>query len=96
MNFETSGSRISFITFTNEICIAVGNTSLVDCDLLAKVYINLIDQKEPTLDFSIQEKINNQEINKKINYFKKIVKPTEEEINNHSDYLKMQIKKNFF
>ena len=46
------------------------HTALVDCDLLAKVYINLIDQKEPTLDFSIQEKIKNQDSNKKINYFK--------------------------
>ena len=72
------------------------HTALVDCDLLAKVYINLIDQKEPTLDFSIQEKIKNQDSNKKINYFKKIIKPTEEELNNHSHYLKTQIKKNFF
>ena len=56
------------------------HTALVDCDLLAKVYINLIDQKEPTLDFSNQEKINNQESNKKINYFKKIIKPSEEEL----------------
>ena len=29
----------------------VQHTALIDCDLLAKVYINLIDQKEPTLDF---------------------------------------------
>jgi DNA polymerase-3 subunit epsilon len=72
------------------------HTALVDCDLLAKVYINLIDQKEPTLDFSIQEKIKNQDSNKKINYFKKIIKPTEKELNNHSHYLKTQIKKNFF
>ena len=72
------------------------HTALVDCDLLAKVYINLIDQKEPTLDFSVREKINNQDNNKKINYFKKIIKPTEEELNNHSRYLRIQIKKNFF
>ena len=74
----------------------VQHTALIDCDLLSKVYINLLDQKEPTLDFSTQEKINNQDINKKINYFKKIIKPTEEELNNHSYYLKTQIKKNFF
>ena len=30
----------------------VNHTALIDCDLLAKVYINLIDQKEPTLNFS--------------------------------------------
>ena len=57
------------------------HTALIDCDLLAKVYINLIDQKEPTLDFSVRERTNPQESNKKINYFKKIIKPTEEELN---------------
>ena len=53
------------------------HNALMDCDLLAKVYINLIDQKEPTLDFNEQEKINELENNKKINYFKKIIKPSE-------------------
>ena len=72
------------------------HNALVDCDLLAKVYINLIDQKEPTLDFSEQEKINELESNNKINYFKKIIKPSEEELKSHSYYLKSQIKKNFF
>ena len=72
------------------------HTALVDCDLLAKVYINLIDQKEPTLNFSYQEKINYQDGNKKINYFKKIIKPSEDELKRHTLYLKSQIKKNFF
>ena len=72
------------------------HNALMDCDLLAKVYINLIDQKEPTLDFNEQEKINELESNKKINYFKKIIKPSEEELKSHSYYLKSQIKKNFF
>tara|TARA_B100000674_G_scaffold459924_1_gene437519 strand:- start:375 stop:1037 length:663 start_codon:yes stop_codon:yes gene_type:complete len=72
------------------------HTALIDCELLAKVYINLIDQKEPTLDFSVREKINNQDNIKKINYFKKIIKPTEDELNNHRHYLQSQIKKNFF
>ena len=72
------------------------HNALMDCDLLAKVYINLIDQKEPTLDFNEQEKINELKSNKKINYFKKIIKPSEEELKSHSYYLKSQIKKNFF
>jgi len=72
------------------------HTALIDCDLLAKVYINLIDQKEPTLNFNEQEKINKPENNKKINYFKKIIKPSEKELKSHSYYLKSQIKKNFF
>ena len=72
------------------------HTALIDCDLLAKVYINLIDQKEPTLDFSDQEKINDQESHIEIKYFKKIIAPSKEELENHNHYLKSQIKKNFF
>ena len=72
------------------------HTALIDCDLLAKVYINLIDQKEPTLDFNEQEKVNKLESNQNINYFKKIIKPSDEELKSHSYYLKSQIKKNFF
>ena len=73
----------------------VRHTALIDCDLLAKVYINLIDQKEPSLDF--QE--NNQEIknnDKNISYFKKVVKPTSEELKRHKLYLNEKLKKNYF
>ncbi len=72
------------------------HTALIDCDLLAKVYINLIDQKEPKLDF--QKKENNSYISKKGNilYFKKIIKPTDEELKNHNEFLKKNLKKNFF
>ena len=72
------------------------HTALIDCDLLAKVYINLIDQKEPKLDF--QKKENNSYISEKGNilYFKKIIKPTEEELKNHDEFLKKNLKKNFF
>ena len=72
------------------------HTALIDCDLLAKVYINLIDQKEPTLDF----KSKNQELiitkNSNIPYFKKIIRPSPEELKNHKEYLKQNLKKNFF
>tara|TARA_B100000902_G_C26861794_1_gene693390 strand:- start:21 stop:686 length:666 start_codon:yes stop_codon:yes gene_type:complete len=72
------------------------HTALIDCDLLAKVYINLIDQKEPTLDFQKQE--NKSQILKKENilYFKKIIKPSLEELKKHDDFLKKNLKKNFF
>ena len=72
------------------------HTALIDCDLLSKVYINLIDQKEPTLDFKNQEVSNVKNNNKKVNYFKEIVKPTAEELKLHSNYLKSNLKKNFF
>ena len=74
----------------------VRHTALVDCDLLAKVYINLIDQKEPTLNFQEQiiKKKNLRE--DKILYFKKVIKPSENELNNHKEYLKKNLKKNYF
>ena len=72
------------------------HTALIDCDLLAKVYINLLDQKEPTLDFQSENK-NTVEINdNNIQYYKKIIKPSEEEINLHKNFLKNSLKKNYF
>ena len=74
----------------------INHTALIDCDLLAKVYINLIDQKEPTLNFQNQDselKINN---NNAIEYFKKIVLPSADELKKHKEYLKNSLKKNFF
>jgi DNA polymerase-3 subunit epsilon len=73
----------------------VQHTALVDCDLLAKVYINLIDQKEPTLDFKTID-IRDNNVNKKVVYNKKIISPSLEELNNHTQYLKTNLKKNFF
>ena len=72
------------------------HTALIDCDLLAKVYINLIDQKEPTLNFQSEDLKINQKSNYNINYFKKIVEPTQEELKQHKEYLKNNLKKNFF
>ena len=72
------------------------HTALVDCDLLAKVYINLIDQKEPTLNFSTEEKTSKQFSDEKIDYFKKVILPTKEELQEHNDFLKSHLKKNFF
>ena len=71
------------------------HTALIDCDLLSKVYINLIDQKEPTLNFKNQE-LDKIKSNDKIDYFKKIIKPTDDELKLHSDYLISDLKKNFF
>ncbi len=72
------------------------HTALIDCDLLSKVYINLIDQKEPTLDFKTQEEENSKTNIIKSDYFKKIVIPTTKELENHKKYLKNNLKKNFF
>ena len=74
----------------------VQHTALIDCDLLTKVYINLIDQKEPTLDFkNIDEDVSKLKTGKVI-YSKKIIKPSPEEFKNHQNYLKTFLKKNYF
>ena len=72
------------------------HTALVDCDLLAKVYINLIDQKEPTLNFQNINLEKKDRITENVKYYKKIVKPTLEEIKSHKEYLKQHLKKNYF
>jgi len=73
------------------------HTALIDCDLLAKVYINLLDQKEPTLNFKNEDNektiINS---NNTKQYYKKVIRPTEEELKLHKEYLKRSLKKNFF
>ena len=72
------------------------HTALIDCDLLAKVYINLIDQKEPTLDFQNQDNVIIEKNMSGVVYFKKVVEPTSEELKKHKEYLKNNLKKNFF
>ena len=72
------------------------HTALIDCDLLAKVYINLIDQKEPSLNFQNQEEDLNNHGNKNGSYYKKVVVPSEDEKKKHKEYLKTNLKKNFY
>ncbi|WP_435148858.1 DNA polymerase III subunit epsilon [Candidatus Pelagibacter bacterium nBUS_32] len=72
------------------------HTALIDCDLLAKVYINLIDQKEPTLNFQNHDDNINEKSNFDVDYFKKIIFPTNEELKKHKEYLKNNLKKNYF
>ena len=74
----------------------VQHTALIDCDLLSKVYINLIDQKEPTLDFKNKEEEVSKLNTGKIIYSTKVIKPSPEELKNHQIYLKTFLKKNFY
>ena len=76
--------------------IRTQHTALIDCDLLAKVYINLIDQKEPTLNFQNLDTETDKQNSSKVSYFKKIIKPSEDEIFKHKEYLKNHLKKNYF
>ena len=66
---------------------------MIDCELLSKVYINLIDQKEPTLNLQNQDFKENNIIKEEISYFKKVVLPNQEEIQKHKSYLKKDLKK---
>ncbi len=74
----------------------VQHTALIDCDLLTKVYINLIGQKEPTLNFQNQDKDKDTNQNQNVLYFQKVIKPTIKEKEKHSEYLNISLKKNFF
>ena len=74
----------------------IKHSALIDCDLLSKVYINLIDQKEPTLNFQSIEKSKINNINKNVSYFKKIISPSDQEVTNHAKFLSINLKKNFF
>ena len=72
------------------------HTALIDCELLSKVYINLIDQKEPIFQFKKETTKENFDISKKIKYSKKIINPTNEELERHKNFLNKELKKNFF
>ena len=73
------------------------HTALLDCELLSKVYINLIDQKEPIFQFKKQiesRKVNLDNFKNK--YSKKIIQISNEELEIHKKFLKEQLKKNFY
>ena len=73
------------------------HNALLDCQLLRDVYINLIDQKEPTLSLNseIINKVKHQPTQSKDN-FKFVLKPTQEEIEKHKKFIKEEMKKNYF
>ena len=71
------------------------HTALIDCELLSKVYINLLDQKEPIFDFQYNE-LSKQSFKKANTYSKKIIKPTEKELSEHKEFIKKNLKRNFF
>ena len=94
------GSQVSLDAlckrFRIDNSIRVNHTALIDCDLLSKVYINLIDQKEPKLNFQTDYLHHKNDDNLNISYYKKVIKPSSEELKKHNEYLKQNLKKNFF
>ena len=72
------------------------HNAVIDCELLSKVYINLLGQKEPSLELNVENEIINDNNSSNIKYFKKIIKPNDNELKLHKDFLKREIKKNYF
>ncbi len=73
------------------------HNAIMDCELLSKVYINLLDQKEPKFELKIDKPVNkSHEKNINSTYFKKVVKPSTKDLENHQKFLKSEIKKNYF
>ncbi len=74
------------------------HNALLDCELLREVYINLLDAKEPRLVFSSDKMENNKENYQDgfTGYCKEIIQPSSEEIVKHKDFLKKELKKNYY
>ena len=70
------------------------HNALLDCELLREVYINLIDVREPK--FNLSNTPSQQNINKAKDYSKTIVKISEAELKKHKEFLKVELKKNFY
>ena len=83
--------------FNIDLSQRLKHNALLDCELLRKVYINLIGEKEPTLVFTNNTDNSVKESkNKKDDYSKVIIKPSSDELKKHSNFLKSQLRKNFF
>ena len=83
--------------FQIDLSKRVKHNALLDCELLRKVYINLIGEKEPTLVFQDPNEINTSNTNAgSTDYCKKIVNISQEELGKHKQFLKSEIKKNYF
>ena len=75
------------------------HNALIDCHLLKEIYVNLADQKEPKLKLESSEIINSKlidNISKKDNIIRKIIKPTNDELKLHQKYLKSSLSKNYY
>ena len=71
------------------------HTALIDCELLSKVYINLLDQREPIFQFS-EDILKTNSIDKVISYSNRVIKPDKEELEKHKHFLSKELKKNYY
>ena len=70
------------------------HNALLDCELLREVYINLLDVKEPK--FNLSPESPEKKMMKNNNYNKEILKIDESELKLHKDFLKKELRKNFY
>ena len=82
--------------FNVDLSKRVKHNAVLDCELLREVYIYLLDAKEPKLSFNSKVENIKSSYSKILNYSKKIVEPSEEELKNHNIFLKTELKKNYF
>ena len=78
---------------TKFFCIWFNNFFIIG--FISRAYINLIDQKEPTFDLADKNE-SKIALDDKRDYYKKIILPTEKELTDHSEFLKKNLKKNYF
>ena len=76
------------------------HNALLDCELLRKVYVNLIGEKEPTLIFKEDTNFENisldEKKNKKKEYSRIIINPSKQDIDKLKQFLKSDLRKNYF
>ena len=81
--------------FNVDLSRRVKHNAVLDCDLLREVYIHLLDAKEPKLSFNVETEKKTSK-NVVLNYSKKVIKLSDEELKNHNLFLKTELKKNYF
>ena len=83
--------------FSIDLSKRTKHNALLDCELLRKVYINLVGEKEPSLIFQKNNETEVSDIRKKniINYSKKVVNISDIDFENHKSFLKRDFKKNY-
>ncbi len=80
--------------FNIDLSRRIKHNALLDCELLREVYINLLDAKEPK--FNLSNSISDRNVKRTNDYNKTIFKISEEEIKKHKEFLKSELKKNFY
>ena len=80
--------------FSIDLSRRTKHNALLDCELLREVYINLVDVKEPK--FNLSNKNLDENILEVKDYNKKIVEISDVDLKKHKNFLKIDLKKNFY